>query len=220
LESLLHRANIGLHLVHPWRVVIAGPPNVGKSSLLNALLGYERAIVFDQPGTTRDVVAAQAALDGWPIELFDTAGLRESRDALEAAGIDLARQKLAEADLVLLVFDASASWTPADAEMLSQWPSALVVHNKCDLAPVPFDRPTGLLTSALTGERIGELIEQIIARLVLESPRPGDAVPFTLRQVELLRRTLRFVTANDVAAARQSLREIVHDKPIQASGTF
>ena len=78
LETLLGRASIGLHLVRPWRVTIAGPPNVGKSSLLNALAGFERAIVFDQPGTTRDVLTVLTAIDGWPIELADTAGWRDS----------------------------------------------------------------------------------------------------------------------------------------------
>ena len=70
--------DFGLHLTRPWNVVLAGRPNVGKSSLINALLGYTRSIVFDQPGTTRDVVTAATAIDGWPIELSDTAGLRES----------------------------------------------------------------------------------------------------------------------------------------------
>ena len=70
-------------------VVLSGAPNVGKSSLINALVGYERAIVFAEPGTTRDVVTAGTAVDGWPIELADTAGLRESTDPLEAAGIAL-----------------------------------------------------------------------------------------------------------------------------------
>ncbi len=81
IVQLLARAAIGLHLTEPWQVVIAGPPNVGKSSLINAILGYQRAIVFDQPGTTRDVVTALTALDGWPIEFSDTAGLREHRSA-------------------------------------------------------------------------------------------------------------------------------------------
>ena len=83
LRSSLDRAPIGLHLVDPWRVVLTGPPNVGKSSLINALIGYHRSIVFDQPGTTRDVVTAVTALDGWLVELSDTAGLRESFDPLE-----------------------------------------------------------------------------------------------------------------------------------------
>ena len=87
MQELLARAAWGLHLTQPWRVVVAGPPNVGKSSLVNALVGYQRAIVHDQPGTTRDVVTALTALEGWPIELCDTAGWRESDDELETAGI-------------------------------------------------------------------------------------------------------------------------------------
>ena len=72
----------------PWRVVLAGRPNVGKSSLMNALVGFQRAIVCDLPGTTRDVVTATTAIDGWPIQLADTAGLRETRDEIESAGVD------------------------------------------------------------------------------------------------------------------------------------
>ncbi len=111
LELLLSRSRLGLHLASPWQVVIAGPPNVGKSSLINALVGYERAIVFDQPGTTRDVVTALTAFDGWPVELSDTAGLRESRDPLELAGVAKAQQQLQQADLILLVFDRLQPWT-------------------------------------------------------------------------------------------------------------
>src|SRR5690606_16577637 len=87
LAALVDRAPLGLHLTRPWHVALAGAPNVGKSSLLNAVLGYGRAIVFDQPGTTRDVLDAVTAIDGWPVRLTDGAGLRESVDALEAAGV-------------------------------------------------------------------------------------------------------------------------------------
>ena len=78
LNVLLTWADFGLHLTRPWSVVLTGRPNVGKSSLINRLLGYERAIVFDQPGTTRDVVTGETAFDGWPVLLADTAGLREA----------------------------------------------------------------------------------------------------------------------------------------------
>ncbi len=88
--------------------MLAGRINVGKSSLLNALAGYARAIVHPAPGTTRDAVAITAAIDGWPVELCDTAGLRAAGDAVERAGIDRARERLAAADLVILVTDRSA----------------------------------------------------------------------------------------------------------------
>jgi tRNA modification GTPase len=93
--QLLDRRDLGLHLTTPWRVVLAGPPNVGKSSLINALAGYERAIVSPVPGTTRDVVTLTTAIDGWPVELADTAGLRTTDDELESAGVQLAEATLA-----------------------------------------------------------------------------------------------------------------------------
>ena len=83
LERILSREPVGQHLVAPWRVVLAGKPNVGKSSLINRLAGYQRSIVFDQPGTTRDVVTTRTAIDGWPVELADTAGLRSGDDEIE-----------------------------------------------------------------------------------------------------------------------------------------
>jgi small GTP-binding protein len=107
---------------------------VGKSSLINALVGYQRSIVFDEPGTTRDVVTAETALDGWPIQFIDTAGLRDSdADDLEAAGIALARQQLDAADLRLLVLDTSQPRNADDERLLDEWTDALVIANKCDL---------------------------------------------------------------------------------------
>ena len=82
--------NWGCISSNPWRVVVFGAPNVGKSSLINALAGYERAIVSPTPGTTRDVVTVTTAIDGWPVQLSDTAGFRETQDELESAGIELA----------------------------------------------------------------------------------------------------------------------------------
>ena len=114
IDDLLAHAATGLHLVRPWQVVVAGRPNVGKSSLINAIAGYQRAIVHSLPGTTRDIVSVQTALDGWPVEISDTAGLRRGSDPIEQAGIELAIDKIAAADLVVLVFDASSPWTDAD----------------------------------------------------------------------------------------------------------
>ncbi len=129
---MLARAPLGLHLTKPWQIVIAGPPNVGKSSLLNAFVGYQRAIVFDQPGTTRDVVTAATAIDGWPVQVSDTAGLRSSADPLETAGADSAAQQARAADCLLLVFDASQHWTAGNQQLIDAWPQAVVVGNKCD----------------------------------------------------------------------------------------
>jgi len=185
-EVLLARAELGRHLVRPWQVVLAGGPNVGKSSLINALLGYPRAIVHHTPGTTRDVVTAVTAIDGWPVELSDTAGLHGPAEALERAGMELARQRLAEADLVVLVFDGSVPWSAADRELTESYPGAPLVHNKCDLPPSPAGRPGGLATSALTGEGIEELLAAIGARLVPDPPPGAAAVPFTDEVIEYL----------------------------------
>ena len=210
LENLLSRSRLGQHLVRPWRVVLAGRPNVGKSSLINALLGYQRSIVFDLPGTTRDVVTATTALEGWPVEFADTAGLRAGGDPLEAAGVELARREAAAADCLLLVFDASQRWTADEASLAAAWPAALVVHNKCDLADAgAHGRPPGLATSAETGEGLSDLITAIVARLVPVIPPAGAAVPFLPRHQHLLEQALAQAPLGDAAAVRRYLLAIL-----------
>src|SRR5262249_43310164 len=90
-EGLAGWADLGRHLTEPWQVAVLGAPNVGKSSLVNALAGYRRSVVAPTPGTTRDVVTTRVALDGWPVELADTAGWRTDAGPLERQGVDLAR---------------------------------------------------------------------------------------------------------------------------------
>ncbi len=132
LEALIESARWAKRLTTPWHIVLAGLPNAGKSSLLNALVGYERAIVFDQPGTTRDVVTAAAAYDGWRWELRDTAGLRATDDSLEAAGIERTNAMLAASDVTVLVIDGTRPWSES-AELRRAHPYAIVVRNKSDL---------------------------------------------------------------------------------------
>jgi tRNA modification GTPase len=153
LEALLRHAAVGLHLVEPWRVVLAGPPNVGKSSLINALVGYRRSIVFDEPGTTRDVVTVSTAIEGWPVELSDTAGLRASDDPLEAAGVLRAEQQVAAADCLVLVFDAGDGWTAELNLLAAERPAAVVVHNKSDLLKRPLEEPENRAYSSARIER-------------------------------------------------------------------
>jgi tRNA modification GTPase len=197
LNELLTWADFGQHLTTPWRVVIAGPPNAGKSTLINALVGYERAIVFDQPGTTRDVVTAGAAIDGWPIELADTAGLRNGGDTLEQAGAVRARDALQSADLAILVFDITQPWSQADKCLAGEHPNALVVYNKCDLLaderPVtqrPAHGLAGLLASAKTGMNLPILCQHIARKLVPRIPAAGSAIPFTAEQTAAIRSAL------------------------------
>jgi tRNA modification GTPase len=191
IERLLARAPLGRHLATPWRVVVAGRPNVGKSSLINAVAGYQRSIVHAMPGTTRDAVTLETAIDGWPVELCDTAGLGTGGDQIEAAGIELARQKMAGADLVVLMFDRSLPWSEQDQLLLDAWPAALVVHNKSDLASEPGERPSGLQLSAQTGVGVEEFCRAVAARLVPDPPTPGTAVPFTAEQAAEIAALLR-----------------------------
>ncbi len=140
--GLVRYAAVGRHLVEPWQVALAGPPNVGKSSLLNALAGYQRSIVSPIPGTTRDAVRATVALDGWPVELIDTAGLREAA-GLEAEGIRQTQEVLRRADLILWVADASAAQAGLSARVPDDLPQTLAQQADMSAAligPVPSTR--------------------------------------------------------------------------------
>ena len=173
LDLLLARARVGRKLLTGWTVALAGRPNVGKSRLLNALAGFDRAIVDPTPGTTRDVVTVRTALGGWPVELADTAGLRDSDDPIETAGVALARSAQAGADLVILVLDGSEPLTEADHSLISALPNALLVANKSDLPP--FWSVESLGARAISAER-GDGLEALV-REPGRSPRPGPFAP-------------------------------------------
>lgn len=204
IATLAAYAPVGRHLVEPWRVVVAGPPNVGKSSLVNALAGFQRSVVSDTAGTTRDVVTTRVAFDGWPVELADTAGLRRAADSLEAEGVALARRFLADADLVVWVLDATSE-TP-------EWPTtqSLVVANKTD-HPVRANVGDSLRVSAATGAGIPELIAAIVANLVQAAPPPGAAVPYTPALADATVAARRLVAAGNLADARAALAAALAD---------
>ena len=152
LRAVLSKAAEGRLLKSGALVVLAGPPNAGKSSLLNALLDENRAIVSDVPGTTRDSIEAWIDLDGWPIRLVDTAGLRESKDEVEVEGVRRSEELLSKADLVLWLGD------PSSVSRLSS--PVFKLHPKCDLG-----YGEGLNVSAKTGEGLDELKRAIVAKL-------------------------------------------------------
>jgi tRNA modification GTPase len=178
LAEIDRYSGVGLHLATPWRVAIAGAPNVGKSSLVNALAGYQRSVVSPTPGTTRDVVTTLLALDGWPVEVSDTAGWREAETALEGEGITRAGEAIAAADLTLWVLDGAAppTWPPANLG------SFRYVTNKVDLpAGWPHDTVEAVRVSAHTGAGLAALCEAIANWLEPEDPPAGAAVAFTVK---------------------------------------
>ena len=206
LRRLASFAPIGRHLVEPWKVVVAGPPNVGKSSLVNALAGYQRSVVSEVAGTTRDAVGVRLAFDGWPVELIDTAGLRES-EGLEAEGIAIAESAAAEADLVLWVMDGAEEELvyPDDAFRPKK---LFLLANKIDLHRTGWISavPGVVEVSAATGEGVSLLASQMIAHLVLPAPSPGDAVPITPHLADAVEAAHAALAAGEIDEAKRLLR--------------
>ena len=230
LTRLLATAPEGERLHAGALVVIAGPPNAGKSSLFNALLGHERAIVTEIPGTTRDAIEAPAVLDGFPFRLVDTAGLRDSPDRVERLGIEVSRRYLAGADLVLFCEEAgAASDTAARAAFLAEVQSpVLFVATKADLRP-PTARPPDRLTasvSTVTGEGLDAVKRSLAEAAFGNLVRLGDVEPIVTRErhrmalVEALRELEAFhdarargvdaaATATHLAAAVGALDDLI-----------
>ena len=191
VEQLLAFESLGAHLVHPWKIVLAGPPNAGKSSLLNALVGYQRAITSPVPGTTRDLVTATVAWNGYPMEFVDTAGLHDASDTLEIAGMGLTQQATRVADLVLWLVDLSEDHEvrPVAAK------SILLVGTKGDL-PRRQSCTVDTIVSAMTGSGLKELLSRIGVRLIPRDPAPGQAIPLLPSQMEELSRLHKILRAN------------------------
>lgn len=181
---------------------IVGRPNAGKSSLFNRLVQRERAIVTATPGTTRDLVTERVALGGIPLDLIDTAGLRASEDEAEKLGIQKSREALAEADMVLIVLDATAEkLTPDEIHVLEQMRNrrAIVVLNKTDLVRgraannvlQSFDKsPRPMETSALTGEGIEELRKKILGLMRVDGGETESGLMTNLRQQQAVTEAL------------------------------
>jgi len=204
LTELSKRVTVGRHLVTPWRVVIAGPPNVGKSSLINALAGYQRTVVAPIAGTTRDVIHVTVALDGWPVSLADTAGLRAPTDDIEAEGIDRAREALRTAAEIYWVIDAAAG-EPVEPPVFERPVERIL--NKIDTpAPWVADYPSEVLrVSATTGEGIDRLAGRMVQPLNAVKLMPGDAVPFTTELTAAIATAYDMHTAGKHDEARRYL---------------
>ena len=200
----------GFERTRCWRegvtVALAGPVNAGKSSLMNALLGRQRAVVTEYPGTTRDFLEEPIQLAGLPVRLVDTAGLRETDNPAEAQGIQLGRSMIESADVVLLMVDGTEGTTPDTWALLSELgpERTILVWNKSDLATPPphwYGKETNLsvkpaahaVISARKGEGLETLAEAVrelaLARSQGQEPEPGEAVP-NLRQARSLMEVL------------------------------
>lgn len=170
IDRLLESWQYGKHLVDPMVVLMTGPPNVGKSSLINRMLGYQRSLVSDSAGTTRDLVIQETMIEGWPFLLVDSAGIRNSQEVLEALGIQRATEARQVADLIVEVRSPLEMQTLGELE---DSPRTIRVLNKVDLAGSElsgFD----LATSALRGHGISQLLSVLAERSMTIMQRPDD----------------------------------------------
>ena len=218
-------------------IVLAGRPNVGKSSLMNALLRQDRAIVTDIPGTTRDVLTERLSLGGVVAELSDTAGQRDTDDPIERIGVDRARRATEAADVVLVVLDAAEKLDESDAALVKNADErAIICLNKSDLTPVLTAQQLEDMTkskvmeiSAQTGQGVSELTDELTRRVALDEERGGQmvarrhielaqsAAASLARAVEAIRGGLPLDTAAiDIREAMERLSEITGENATEA----
>jgi len=219
-DGVLASARTGRLLREGMTVVIAGRPNAGKSSLLNRLAGYDAAIVTAIPGTTRDVVRERIHLDGMPLHVLDTAGLRQGGDLVEEEGMRRAHAEMQRADRVLFVIDTvedpgATAFRDEGARLPADVPVTLV-FNKCDLAvglPVPdtLTRPPHITLSALTGQGLEELRAHLKQCMGYQSVEAG-AISARRRHLEALARAREHTEAAARQLAEQRAGELVAEE--------
>ena len=210
LDSTLARAREGRLLRNGALIVLAGPPNAGKSSLLNALLGENRAIVSDVPGTTRDSIEEWMDLEGYPVRLVDTAGLRETTDAVEAEGVRRSESLIARADVVVAFrtrdWNVASPLTGLDPRGRDlpvaghESANTIFIHAKCDLA-----RGEGLNVSSKTGEGLEELKRRIVEILRANELRNDGVDTPSERAMSVLLETRRVLSSEDLSAPAPDL---------------
>ncbi|HWR16182.1 MAG TPA: tRNA uridine-5-carboxymethylaminomethyl(34) synthesis GTPase MnmE [Terriglobales bacterium] len=211
LSALARSFEYGKVVHEGLTLAIVGRPNVGKSSLFNRLVERERAIVTATPGTTRDLVSETVSIGGIPVKLVDTAGIRKALDEAESIGIRKSMEALADADMVLVVLDASQPLHAEDRELLQQVEQrkAIVVANKWDLAQHTNEIPA-IATSATTGEGIDKLRSEILRNVAGDSGAAPEAGFLTnLRQSSLVTEAIHALNAAGRSAESQVPHEMI-----------
>lgn len=229
IRHLLSTYKKGKLITEGIKLAIAGRPNVGKSSLFNALIGYERAIVSDIKGTTRDFIEESLNIDGIPVKLIDTAGLRVTEDKIERIGIEKTKEKINEADIVIFVFDAHEGITPEDMEIYEEIKekNPIVVANKFDLVLDKNQKKYYfrdiIFTSTKTKLGIKDLEEEIFKRLGLAEDtdseiyinlRHQNALEISLKILEKISENLEYyenfkeILMLEIREAKEHLNEI------------
>ncbi|MFK5968600.1 MAG: tRNA uridine-5-carboxymethylaminomethyl(34) synthesis GTPase MnmE [Candidatus Marithrix sp.] len=217
LDVILAKAQQGYLLKEGMQIVLVGEPNVGKSSLLNCLAGRDTAIVTPLPGTTRDIIKEQIQIDGMPLHITDTAGLRETKDIIEQEGIRRTKLAIEAADLVVLLLDDNSDPNYSQA-LLDKSP--LIIHNKIDLSHHLAGMQNGILyLSAKTGEGVDILKEYLKKKMGLQSNTEGNFMA-RRRHLDALQRARLSLTialnnsvafellAEELRQAQQALNEI------------
>jgi tRNA modification GTPase len=222
LEQVQDSARIGALLRDGMQLVIAGRPNAGKSSLLNALSGRESAIVTDVPGTTRDLLREQIQIDGMPLHLIDTAGLRHSEDTVEQIGIQRAREEIARADLILWVFDAGEGLEQdrLDLEALPDGIPVTLICNKIDkseakCADIEEYGRKMIRLSAKTGEGIDTLIAHLKATVGYQGEESGEFIA-RRRHLDALKKASKHLETGRNALERSLSGELLAEDLRQA----
>lgn len=201
--AMQHHAAVTTRLDRAFRVVLVGAPNVGKSSLVNAIVGYDRSITMDLPGTTRDVLHADTVIDGLPVRVSDTAGMRDSDDAIEREGVSRARAAAEQADLIVHVH---AIETGDGEDQISFSGSPVIqVRNKVDLSPRIRADADVIETVATTGQGVVGLIERIGKVLGARLPAADAPVPINDRQADGIAQVAAAETLDQIREALENL---------------
>ncbi len=219
LNEIANSFSFGRFVKEGFDLVIAGRPNVGKSSVFNRLVGSDRAIVTALPGTTRDALYETTSISGVPVRLIDTAGIRETSDIVESIGIERSRAAIADANISLLVLDASEPLTDDDIKLMDQVPGErrIIVFNKIDLMGnlkpgflEPSEQMEVIPISALTGKGFDQLTEEIFARLSGDRGAERDDIMITdARQHAAVKKSLEQLSSARDLMIEGELEEIV-----------